>query len=69
VLTGYSSDPRGNGEMKALCQPNHGPTLWLASAWQERQKNASSPVPSSSIAPVRQTVAEKLLKEIKNEKP
>jgi hypothetical protein len=69
VLTGYSSDPRGNADMKALCQPNHGPTLWLASAWRERRKSAPPAAPPSSAAPVQQTVADKLLSEIKEEKP
>ena len=64
LLTGFSSDPRGNGEMRAICQSEHGGT-WLG----ERKPPAPKPVDSSAKAQLQESVADGLLRDLDEVKP
>jgi hypothetical protein len=57
LLTGFSSDPRGNGEMRAVCQSEHGGT-WLGG------QEPPAPAPADSSVQVQEPVAERLLREL-----
>jgi hypothetical protein len=64
LLTGFSPDPRGNGEMRAICQSERGGT-WLG----DRKPPAPRPVDSSGKPQIQESVADGLLRDLDEVKP
>jgi hypothetical protein len=62
VLTGFSSDPRGNRDMRAVCQAAHGKT------WLGNRETPPSPATGSS-ARAKEPVSAALLREITEANP